>query len=340
MVRKVTEEQIQRQAIWETYSKKCQVCDKFITKLQDLEVDHIIPRLSFKSDPETVRTKYDLPRNFEFEGIENLHPIHGSCNKKKSTTIYPPNLLYINLEKAQKKKQQIINRVQALKSQISITYMNSFSYTCNSPLFSHIPYMPELTTEIIALIKHVKFQELYVFELELPSDKVIVIDTLQQYVEASKLGAYPDSNYQITMRGHCNYLLNILNLIPNGFYTKHTLQLSEYYIQLPIQALYVSIFSTLEQTDELHGCYIVNDYIKKNNCEVEIDYENNVIKISKDSKYEFIITEELQGNFMTETSQGIFLTVCYDGGGSYRPMEQMYLIYDNNKWEKKSGWQV
>lgn len=74
-----------RYALWQAYQRRCSICKENLFNFSDLEIDHIIPRNSFNTDSKKkdILNKYNLPTNFEFEGLENLRPAHHKCNNNK-----------------------------------------------------------------------------------------------------------------------------------------------------------------------------------------------------------------------------------------------------------------
>jgi hypothetical protein len=75
-----------REALWETYGKKCFHCTGGLL-LADMRVDHIIPEHLHHGDRqkrEAVLTELGLPLEFDIQGHGNLAPSCDKCNSQKS----------------------------------------------------------------------------------------------------------------------------------------------------------------------------------------------------------------------------------------------------------------
>lgn len=88
-----------RASIWRAYNKKCHYCGDLISRLENMEVDHIIPK-KYKNRPEEfemVKKEYELQSDFDIDAYYNRAPTHKGCNVKKSDHLYQkqPTLYYI-----------------------------------------------------------------------------------------------------------------------------------------------------------------------------------------------------------------------------------------------------
>lgn len=72
-------------ALWQAYQRRCAICYNDLFNYSDLEIDHIIPKSTQKDEKEfeEVKRRYELPSNFNIDGLENLRPAHHFCNNKK-----------------------------------------------------------------------------------------------------------------------------------------------------------------------------------------------------------------------------------------------------------------
>ncbi|MGK4118239.1 HNH endonuclease signature motif containing protein [Lysinibacillus capsici] len=72
-------------ALWQAYQRRCAICYNDLFNYTDLEIDHIIPKSTQKDEKEfeDVKRRYELPTDFNIDGLENLRPAHHFCNNKK-----------------------------------------------------------------------------------------------------------------------------------------------------------------------------------------------------------------------------------------------------------------
>jgi 5-methylcytosine-specific restriction endonuclease McrA len=78
-----------REALWETYGKKCFYCTRELL-LVDMRVDHVIPEHLHHGIPSVknpVLNELGLPAGFNILGRENLAPSCDRCNSLKSGDI-------------------------------------------------------------------------------------------------------------------------------------------------------------------------------------------------------------------------------------------------------------
>lgn len=78
-----------REALWETYGKKCFHCTGELL-LADMQVDHIIPEEVHRGTPDrraNVLAEIGLPTDFDILGDGNMAPSCGRCNGQKSGSV-------------------------------------------------------------------------------------------------------------------------------------------------------------------------------------------------------------------------------------------------------------
>ena len=112
-----------RASIWRVYNRKCLYCGDLISRLENMEVDHIIPQ-KYKKLPEKfekIKKKYDLPTDFDIEAYYNKAPSHKGCNLKKLEHLYqkPATLFYI--EEARLKISKIEKYEMKFREDIAIS---------------------------------------------------------------------------------------------------------------------------------------------------------------------------------------------------------------------------
>ncbi|MGK3613403.1 hypothetical protein WMZ06_04725 [Bacillus sp. SW7] len=94
-----------RYAIWTAYNRRCQITKNLIENITDMEVDHIISVDTFKNK-EKIEI-YDLPKDFDVHGLENLRPVLRAWNREKSNQELPSEQVILNLMKARKIKKLV-----------------------------------------------------------------------------------------------------------------------------------------------------------------------------------------------------------------------------------------
>ncbi|MEW9137882.1 hypothetical protein ACQGSH_14820 [Bacillus wiedmannii] len=94
-----------RYAIWTAYNRRCQITKNLIENITDMEVDHIISVDTFKNK-EKIKI-YDLPEDFDVNGLENLRPVLRVWNREKSNQELPSEQVILNLMKARKIKKLV-----------------------------------------------------------------------------------------------------------------------------------------------------------------------------------------------------------------------------------------
>jgi hypothetical protein len=100
-----------RAAIWRAHNRRCIYCTELIT-FSDLDVDHIVPDHLFdkESDLEPIVQSYNLPGNFEANGLTNLVPSHRHCNLQKLGQVLPKSrtLHFLSIAEAKAAKAEQI----------------------------------------------------------------------------------------------------------------------------------------------------------------------------------------------------------------------------------------
>ncbi|GIN23388.1 HNH endonuclease [Siminovitchia fordii] len=93
-----------RYALWQAYNKKCAICGEPIGYTQ-LQIDHIIAESTKKNQTKLydVLKKYELPKDFQINGLYNLRPACSYCNREKSFYEAPEEITAKLLRKAKNK---------------------------------------------------------------------------------------------------------------------------------------------------------------------------------------------------------------------------------------------
>ena len=98
-----------RASIWRAYNRKCLYCGDLISRLENMEVDHIIPQ-KYKSQPEKferIKEGYELQADFDIDAYYNRVPSDKGCNVKKSDHLYPKEQTSFYLSEAKLKVPKI-----------------------------------------------------------------------------------------------------------------------------------------------------------------------------------------------------------------------------------------
>ncbi|MFC4115052.1 HNH endonuclease [Nonomuraea zeae] len=104
---------ILRFILYETWGPRCYWCHK-PKEFNDIQIDHILSQDTGAKDYEELKTRYELPHNFDIDGPENLAPICNVCNgtRGKGKMNYGPRPVMLSqLEQARKLRPKVIERV-------------------------------------------------------------------------------------------------------------------------------------------------------------------------------------------------------------------------------------
>jgi len=98
-----------RYALWQAYQRKCSICLEDMFNYSDLEIDHIIPEAKFKDikKVQEIINKFNLPLEFNFNGLENLRPAHHKCNNDKRDNELPDEITVRLLRRAKSKIKDV-----------------------------------------------------------------------------------------------------------------------------------------------------------------------------------------------------------------------------------------
>jgi len=239
---------ITRSALWSSYNNICFYCSKTLD-WDNLHIDHIIPE-HFKNKTEEfekIKIEYGLDLNFELNALYNLVPTHAKCNSRKSGELFikQTTLYYFELTKRtqlrikneieklknRQNKGRIISKLQAAlaASLIDIKELDGLLYKVKSDNWKNVEIKLPLGVEFVDEIYDLFYLNadcsgLYdkklllggVFEsLELvgDSEKTIIVSTLREWKEATKLGFYPLTTFAIKMSFHFTFLEDLLDAL-------------------------------------------------------------------------------------------------------------------------------
>ena len=112
-----------RAAIWRAYNRKCHYCGDLISRLENMEVDHIIPK-KYKKLPEEfekIKEEYELQADFDIEAYYNRATSHKGCNVKKLEHLYQKSATLYFIEEARLKIPKIEKYEKELGENLTIS---------------------------------------------------------------------------------------------------------------------------------------------------------------------------------------------------------------------------
>lgn len=112
-----------RASIWSAYNKKCLYCGDLISRLENMEVDHIIPKI-YKNrleEFEEIKKEYELQSDFDIDAYYNRAPSHKGCNVKKLDHLYRKQATLYYIEEARIKIPIIEEYETKLGENVSIS---------------------------------------------------------------------------------------------------------------------------------------------------------------------------------------------------------------------------
>ncbi|WP_162880654.1 HNH endonuclease [Paraliobacillus sediminis] len=121
-----------RYALWQAYQRRCAICHEDLFNYSELEIDHIIAESEGKDDKKfkELSNTYELPADFNINGLENLRPAHRKCNNKKRNNQAPreitAQLLRIAKNKLRDVKKQIKRFEEESKYALNIEAVRSY----------------------------------------------------------------------------------------------------------------------------------------------------------------------------------------------------------------------
>lgn len=238
----------ERRAIWEAHNKRCGHCREPVS-FATLEIDHIIPEhLKNASAEEWEKScgEYNLSRQFNIFGFENLISSCVVCNSRKSGKILPPGITGILLSIAEKEKTKIENLIKKYKKN---NKLDNLRFSISSALDSgaldpdQIPQILFSARNKVGTFKlssplaifgdttinelsREKYEEYLDTILQLPEwlsvglrlikdDEVeVYVKTLREYQKAVDDGYYPYSNAEIkTAYAYFVRPISLLNIL-------------------------------------------------------------------------------------------------------------------------------
>jgi hypothetical protein len=141
----------ERFGLWKAWDGCCAWCAEKVV-FKDVQIDHLIPLDVVASDEarKEIVSRYSLPADFDFSGLENLVPSCSRCNRLKSSQVFEPSpalILFISSVRlkaglarhiantfiADEKKEKLLAKVEAAVQRGDITESDI------SELFASLP---------------------------------------------------------------------------------------------------------------------------------------------------------------------------------------------------------
>lgn len=108
-----------RYALWQAHRRRCTICLEELFNYSDLQVDHIIPEATFKDEQKVKEAinNLKLPIDFDFNGLENLRPVHHKCNNDKRNNDLPEELTVRLLRRAKGKIKDVKRHIKKFEEE-------------------------------------------------------------------------------------------------------------------------------------------------------------------------------------------------------------------------------
>lgn len=108
-----------RYALWQAHQRRCTICFEDLFNYSDLQVDHIIPKATFKDEQKVKEAlkNFKLPLDFDFNGLENLRPAHQKCNNDKRDNDLPEEITVRLLRRAKGKIKDVKKHIKKFEEE-------------------------------------------------------------------------------------------------------------------------------------------------------------------------------------------------------------------------------
>ena len=313
-----------RQAVWEIGNKKCFYCREFVP-LRNTHLDHIIPAKLFKGNEVTVKEKYNLGGEFNFDGIDNLAISCASCNSSRKRANEYEHGIPIWLEEIQKLKSSILEKRKELKQQLTLDLPDEYKEF----LLSFPSFMPtdqsitEIRKKDIPLLRQLSLGEhYYPLHLVSPEDEnnKVLIKNLDMFQKYLRKGYYALTTPEIALSSLCASCLSFFELLETASPLENQIDFKDYWHELPLELLEPTFLEAgLVGHEQRYGT--LEDYINsKENIKVEVN--DKAVEITEwyslDSEPErYLIKEVLQADFTNENNEReAVLFVHYKSAGT------------------------
>jgi len=329
-------DQYVKQAMWEEHKKKCFYCAEPLS-FKNIHVDHIIPQIAFEKDKRSLRKKYGLGEDFDFNSLDNFVPSCPSCNSNRKGHRELENGIPLWLNEAKNKRSNIIKRSKKLKIELSLDLPDQYKeFFLSSPDFmlSQLS-LEKIRKTDIELYKNLAFSsDFYPLHLTSPEDEniKIPITNLSQYKIYSDKGFYGYTTPEIDLCGVCDACLNFFEKFESAIGLKEKFNFIDYYRSLP--AIILHTIGPEEDCD-FKNYDTIGDYINAHE-NIEIDLNNDKVKmviIHKEYNEDeiYIMKELLQADFTGDGNSESIIFIYYRSGGTFHYTFSIQAAYLNGR---------
>ncbi len=312
-----------KQALWDVFGKKCFYC-RMLLPFKNIHIDHVIPIKVFDKNQPTLRTKYKLSNDFEFNSLDNLVASCPSCNSSEKGSEEVENGIPIWLGKVKKKKKLVITAAENLKSVMSVGLPDEYKeFFISFPNFMPVDIkLDSVRKKDIDMLMKLTFSDKYSpLKLTSPEDRNIRVQiyNLSQFKYYTDKGYFGDTTSDMSFSSTCDCILIFLNQLKSAKSIEIKVGFDKYWEDIPVKILDPGI--TPEGNDEFSQYKTVGEVV---------DGEDNVTAMFQDGrliitkhypeyseKEFFFIREILQADFTGENNKNeALLFTHYKSGGT------------------------
>jgi 5-methylcytosine-specific restriction endonuclease McrA len=100
-----------REALWRAFGQSCFYCELPLD-YSAMEIDHLIPESTSRSDLVTIKGRLGLPSSFSTTGYENLAPACSTCNARKRALPLADGALMIKLAEIAAARPRLLKELE------------------------------------------------------------------------------------------------------------------------------------------------------------------------------------------------------------------------------------
>lgn len=322
--------------MWEAHRKRC-FYDHTALMFGNMQVDHIIPQALFTGHEDSLRSKYNLSPDFDFESLDNYAPACQFCNVSRKRAEELENAIPMWLAEVASLKSKIISGAQKIKNKLTLDLPDQYKeFFVSSPDFMLSGISLERIRKIdIPLIKELTFRpDLFPLKMTSPEDSNIKIPvhSLSQFEHYFKIGYYGASTPEIALDTLFQSCLFILDKFKDAIFLEIHLDFREFYRSLPASILHVI---GPESDFQFRDCNTIGECIDKNkNIDIEIDGKSLILTIHHDEfkqKEIFRFDEIIQADFSGNGNHESILLIFYRSPGSFHCSFPLYIAFQKEK---------
>ena len=324
-------ETVVRWALYETYNHKCFYCDKPI-EWNCLEIDHIIPE-SYEKHLDTIIDMYGLEKGFNINSLQNLVPVHSSCNRRKSDILANSTSIHFwlmltkqNLHKVEKEIKRIKKNANFEKITSAVECGLEYDELNIKELYFYI--YEQFLRRTITLNNPILFQKtsinkfiigqsnddvdnlviempkgIYGLKLVNESNESTIVYTLKEWRTATNNGFYAFSSYDIKMSSYFSFLDELLVSIENAKNAKHSFVDGVYLSD--IDKLSSNIFRHFQTEDKFDENVSLKELNDNEKIKVTIISESKILIESESER--LLLEEQYRADITRDGYKDIFI---------------------------------